>query len=101
MFYFLLEVIGVSILVSLFAAWIKLIPRYPKRRYLLLQQLLNTLLLTVILTIVFIFGIYPSWVVLFIVILLILWLSVRLTNNIVRKETDPTGSGSKQEPFGK
>lgn len=31
MFYFFLEVIGVSILVSLFANWIKLVPRYPNR----------------------------------------------------------------------
>ena len=85
MFYFVLEVIIVSILVSVFATWIKLIPHYPKRRYNLLQQLANTALLTVVLTLLFSFGVYPSWIILFIIILFILWLSVRLTNNVVRK----------------
>jgi len=60
MLYFLLEIIGVSILVSLFATWVKLIPRYPKRIHAFAQQLMNTALLTVLLTIPCIFEIYPS-----------------------------------------
>ena len=81
MFYFLLEVIGVSILVSIFATWIKLIPRYPKKKYNLLQQLANTVILTIILTLLFSFRVYPSSIVLFAIILLVLWLSVRLIKN--------------------
>lgn len=85
MFFFILEVIVVSILVSIFATWIKLIPRYPQKRYNLFQQLANTALLSVVLTLLLSFGVYPSWVLLFGMILFIVWLSVRLTNNIVRK----------------
>ena len=85
MFYFLLEVIGVSLLVSIFATWIKLIPRYPRKKYSLIQQLANTGLLTVVLTLLFSFEIYPSWFLLFVIILIILWLSVRFTNNLVQK----------------
>ena len=85
MFYFLLEVVGVSILVSVFTTWIKLIPRYPKKKYNLIQQLANTGLLTAVLTLLFSLEIYPSWLLLFAIILLILWLSVRLTNIIVQK----------------
>ena len=85
MFYFVLEVIIVSILVSLFATWFKLIPRYPKKRYNLIQELVNTVLLTIVLTLLIILGVYPSWLILFPIILFILWLSVRLTNNIVQR----------------
>jgi integral membrane sensor domain MASE1 len=85
MLYFFLEVIGVSLLVSIFATWIKLIPRYPRKKYSLIQQLANTGLLTVVLTLLFSFEIYLSWFFLFAIILLILWLSVRITNNLVRK----------------
>ncbi len=85
MFYFVLEVIGVSILVSLFATWIRLIPRYHKRRHVLIQQLINTGLLTVILTLLTFFGIYPSWLLLFAMILFVLWLSVQITNDMVKK----------------
>jgi len=35
---FVLEVVGASILVSLFASGIRLIPRYPKRKYFFIQQ---------------------------------------------------------------
>ena len=89
MFFYVIEVIGVSILVSLFAGWIKLIPLYPKKKYYLLQVLLNTAMLTLFLTIIFTLEIYPGWIVLFIVILVITWLSIRLTNNIVLKSTTP------------
>ena len=86
MFLFLIEVIIVSILVSIFASWIGLIPAYPKLKYRLMQQLCNTAVLTVILSLMFSFGIYPSWVVLFLVILFILWISVRTTSFIVKNE---------------
>ncbi len=90
MFYFLLEVIGVSILVSLFATWIKLIPRYPKRKYAFIQQLINAGFLTILLTFIGLFGIYPSWFLLFVLILFILWWSVRITGAIVRKGGEST-----------
>ncbi len=90
MFFFVLEVIGVSILVSLFATWIKLIPRYPKRRYVFTQQLINTGILTLLLTFLAIFEIYPSWFLMFALILFVLWLSVRITSAIVRKRGDST-----------
>jgi hypothetical protein len=90
MFLFLLEVIGVSILVSLFANWIKLVPRYPKRKYALIQQLTNTGFLTILLTLLFSFGVYPSWLILFAIILLILWLSVLITGAIVRRGGEST-----------
>jgi hypothetical protein len=85
MLYFVLEVIGVSILVSIFATWIRLIPRYPKKKYSLIQQLANTALLTVLITLVSSLGIYPSWAILFAIILFILWISVWLTNDLVRR----------------
>ncbi len=90
MFYFVLEVIGVSILVSIFATWIKLIPRYPKRKYALTQQLINTAFLTILLTVLCFFEIYPSWFLLFALILLILWMSVRITGAIVRMRGEST-----------
>lgn len=88
-FSFLLEVVGVSIVVSLFATWIKLIPRYPSWKYALIQQLTNIGLQTLINTLMFYFGIYPSWLPLFAMILFLVWLSVRFTNNIVRKKGVP------------
>ncbi len=101
MFYFLLEVIGISILVSVFATWIKLIPRYPRKKYSIIQQLTNTGVLTVVLTLLFSFKIYPSWLLLFVIILLILWLSVRITNNLVQKRRDlvveSLGAGASKE----
>lgn len=101
--FFILEVIGVSILVSIFATWVKLIPRYPKKRYNLIQQLLNTGLMTCYLTLVAAFGFYTSWTILFVIIFLILWLSARLTNNMVRKDGESMVNASsvgtnKQEP---
>jgi hypothetical protein len=92
-FYFVIEVIGVSILVSIFATWIRLIPGYPKRKYALIQQLTNTALLTVFMTLAISLGVYPSWFLLSLIILFILWLSIRLTNGIVQKaEEIPIGS---------
>ena len=89
MFYFSLEVIGVSILVSLFATWIKLVPRYPKRKYNFLQQTLNTGILSVLLTVLFSFEIYPSWTILFAAILFVVWVSVKITGAIVSKGSEP------------
>ncbi len=85
MFLLVIEIIVVSILVNIFAIWIKLIPRYPKRKYAFLQQLINTGILTVALTILIVFDIYLSWLLLFVLVLFILWWSVRITNDFVRK----------------
>ena len=102
MFYFVVEVIIVSIFVSAFATWIKLIPRYPKKKYYLMRGFAHSALLTVFIILVFSLGVYPSWILTFAIILLILWLSVRLTNNIARKAGDSEvglsrGENNKQE----
>jgi len=85
MFFFVLKVVIVSIFVSLFATWVKLIPRYWRRKYVLIQQLTNTGLLTILLTLLTFFGIYPSWFLLFAMILFVLWSSVQITNDMVKK----------------
>jgi hypothetical protein len=80
-----LAVIFVSILVSLFATWIKLIPRYPKWKYAVIQQLTNALLQTIFVTLIFWFELPISWFPLFAVTLLILWVSVEYTKQMVRR----------------
>ena len=94
MFYFVIEVIAASIAVSLLSMWLKLIPRYQKRKYAILMQVFNTGLLTIVLTLLFTFGIYPSWFVTAGLILLILLGSIWLTNNIVRTSEE----SSKETP---
>jgi len=81
----MLEVIFVSILVSLFGTWIRLVPRYPKWKYTFVQQAINIVLQSLVVTLLFILGLYPSWLLLFAMILFIVWLSVRVTNNIVKR----------------
>lgn len=83
---FLFEVIGVSILVSLFTAWIGIIPKFPKRKYAVIQQLTNVVLFSIFITTLFSLEIYPSWLTLFLMLLLILWVSVKFTNNLVNKK---------------
>ena len=85
MFFFVVKVVVVSILVSLFANWIKLIPRYPKRSHVFLQELVNTILLTIVLTLLLSFGLYLSWFFLSVIIIVVVWLSVRITDKMVRK----------------
>ena len=85
MFSFVIEVIAVSIIISLIATWFKLIPKYPKWKYRLIQQGSNLVMLNIILTAFFIFEFYPSWIILAIMIFLVLWLSVELTDYIVKK----------------
>ena len=97
MFYFVFSVVIVSILVSLFATWIKLIPRYQSRKHVLIQQLTNTVILSILLTVISLFGIYPSWFLLFVMILFVLWLSVRITNNMVEKGQDSAAENSRKE----
>ncbi len=82
MLFFVVKVIAVSIAVSLFAAWMKLIPRYQRRKDAFLMQLINTGILTLVLTVLFTFGIYLSWLITFGLILAILLSSVWLTNKI-------------------
>ena len=85
MFSFVIEVIAVSIIISLIATWFKLIPKHAKWKYRLIQQGSNLVMLNIILTAFFIFEFYPSWVILAIMIFLVLWLSVELTDYIVKK----------------
>ncbi len=89
MFYFIIEIIVVSIAVNLLAIWTKMIPRYAKRRHAFMRGLINTGLLTILLTILFIFNIYPSWLLLFILILFILWSSIRITARLVGQTGEP------------
>lgn len=89
MFAFVLEVVAVSIVVSIVARWLKLIPRYSKLRYAVLMQALNTVLLTVVLSVLLAAGIYPSWALLAALLFVILWLSVRCTNYIARRGGEP------------
>jgi hypothetical protein len=42
-------------------------------------------------------GVYPSWLLLFAIIFFILWLSVRFTNNIVRKRGESGVETAKEE----
>jgi putative flippase GtrA len=97
LFYYVIEIIGVSILVSLFAGWIGLIPRYTQKKYYVFQELLNAAMLGVFLTIVFMLKVYPGWIILFLVILLITWLSIRLTNIIVQRSAESNGNSPRTE----
>jgi len=85
LFFFIIEVVVVSIAASLLATWIKLVPRYPKGSHMFLQQLINTVLLTIVLTVLGAFSIYPSWFVLLVMIVVVIWLSVQITNKVVKK----------------
>lgn len=82
MIFYILKVIIVSIIVSAFAYGLNLIPRFREWKQALLMQSLNSALLTAVLTIVFIFGIYPSWFITFILIGCSLLVSARLTESI-------------------
>ena len=81
MLYFLIKWIVVSIVVSILASWLDWIPRYPKRKHVFLLNVVNTGFLTIILTVLLIFDIYPSWLVVSGLILVILYLSVQITNH--------------------
>jgi len=82
MFAFIIEVVAVSILVSLAARWAEMVPRYRKLRHAVLMQSLNAGLLTVALTVLIAMEIRPSWISLFVLILSILWLSIQLTAHL-------------------
>ena len=84
MLLFVLEGVGASILVSLFASGIRLIPRYPKRKYFFIQQLANTVLLSIVLTLLLLLKIDLSLPLLCVIILAVLWTSVRFTNRVAR-----------------
>jgi hypothetical protein len=90
MFFFVIQVVVVSIILSILSYWIKVIPHYAKRRHAIFVQLLNTIFLTIMFSIVGIYDTYPSWYLLFGLMLFFLLLSVRITNVIARKGS-PTG----------
>ena len=91
MFETVLKLVIISILVSIFAAWIKLIPRYSSWKYSFIQQVTNAVLQTAFMTLLFTFDLSSSWPVLFVLILLILWASVRFTDEFVRRNEKSTG----------
>ncbi len=82
MLMFLIGVIVASIIASILAQAIGLIPRFPKWRHTFLRELINSAILTAILTIFFTFHIYPPWIVLFGIIIMTIYLSVLFTNRI-------------------
>jgi cell division protein FtsW (lipid II flippase) len=84
-FEYIIELVILSIFVSLFAKWVKLIPRYPKKRYAIIQEAANAILMTIFLTILFNIDMRPSWIILFIMILFVLWVSVKFTDNLVKR----------------
>jgi len=75
---FIVKVVLVSIGVSLLAVWAKLIPRYPKLRYAVLFKVRAAHVADHR-------GFYPSWVVLVVLLLVVLWCAVLCTNYIVRR----------------
>ena len=99
-FFFVIQVVVVSIVLSILSYWIKFIPHYAKRRHAILVQVLNTGFLTVMFSIVAIYDAYPSWYLLFGLMLFFLLLSVRITNAIARKSKptdEPMAEEHKQE----
>ena len=103
MFYFVIEWILVSIAISILSSWLDWIPQYPKRKYTLLQNVLNTGFITIILTVLLVFDIYPSWIIVSGLILLILYLSVQMTNRVAgtkesKKEVNWTESVQTKKP---
>jgi hypothetical protein len=92
-FWFVVKVVLVSIAVSLLARWAKLIPRYPKLRYAVLFQVLNTGLLTALLTFLLLAGIDLSWVILLVLLLAVQWLALLCTNAVAQRS-----AGSEDAP---
>ncbi len=88
MFFFVLEVVAVSIVASLFASWIGLIPRDPKRRHILIEQVASSALLTIVLTRLSALRIGLSLPLLSVIVLAILWMSVRFANSLARGKGD-------------
>ena len=86
---FLLLWVGASIVASLIADWLKLIPSSLSRRERILVHVLDTVLLTALLTLLLLFGIYPSWLVVLLLILFSLTLSVWVINRSVHGSTKP------------
>ena len=95
---YVVKVVLVSIVASLLATWAQLIPRYPKLKYAVLFQVLNTGLLTILLTFLLTAGIDPSWFVLLVLLLLVLWCAVLCTNFIVRRAGVPEDGPSYRSP---
>ncbi len=83
---FVIQVILVSIVVSIAADVLKLIPRYPRLRHRLLVQVIDTVLLTAALSALLAAGIYPSWWHLALLMLTCLWVAVRCTSAIARRQ---------------
>jgi len=92
-FAFVVEIVAVAIVAELLAAGLKLIPRYAKRKHAFLFQALDTGFLTVVFGLLIHFEIYPSWAPLLIIVLLVLWLSVWCTNQIVKRGDEPAAGG--------
>lgn len=82
---FVIQVVVVSLVVSILMYKFGLIPRYPERRYTRLVPILNTGILTVLLTLVLLLDLHPSWTVLFALVFLPLVASVWFTNYLLRR----------------
>ena len=88
---FVIEVIVLSIVVSLISYALRLTPRYPKRIYRFLQPGLYSVLLTILLTFLFVYDIEPGWVVTGSMIFLTLIVSIVATNFAARKRGSNPG----------
>ena len=96
---FVFQVIIVSILVSLFATWIRLIPKYSSKRGRLYVHLIDNALLVVFLSILLILEIRLSLILMFIAILVILWISIRITN-VIEEGRSPLKAPEKTQEIG-
>jgi len=85
---FVVEVIAVSIVVSAISYALRLVPRYPKRIFGVLQQVLNTGLLTLLLTYLIVNEIEPGWVVMGSMVFLCLIVSIIVINFIAKSRVN-------------
>jgi len=85
---FVVEVIAVSIVVSAISYALRLVPRYPKRIFGVLQQVLNTGLLTLLLTYLIVNEIEPGWVVMGSMVFLCLIVSIIVINFIAKSRAN-------------
>jgi hypothetical protein len=84
MFLFILEAAVASIIISIVAYKLKLIPHYSKRKHAVLLHVLNYGFLTIAYTLFLLYGVFPSLIFLLALVLFTLLLSIRLTNALVR-----------------
>jgi hypothetical protein len=96
LFYFIFQVIVVSIVASTLLYALKIVPRKRKWKYALIMELANSVLLTIILSIFIAFDIYPAWFTLFGLVFLTLLISIQITNRVLKNETNTNVEGTEE-----